>query len=708
MIHFQTRNKSALKLYFLLKEMGIKNNAFFLELKNPELAEVNPFDNNLDNITKAKILVEVRQNIWYYLREVVRIPDNGLLDYEFHRGNVAMTWLLLRNFNIFTILPRQRFKTFTMCAFYSWILYFGGFRSNVIHFSYCDDVLKNNIQRIKSIRDILPPYLNLYNKKDDKDNQKEIVFDELGNSFRIKAPAKSKDEATKIGRGFSTPMQWYDEFPFIPNLKEQYESALFAFSTSSNNAKKNGLPYHIAITTTPGFLNQEEGIYAYNFLKASCDFNEHIYDKEPHEIEKILKNNSKTNFFRVEYMYYDLSVDEDYFEKQSKLCGSKDSIDRDILLVWKDVSKEHPLGQDLTEALTMYKKDPTSVIVINDIYFLKLYVDQDSINWEDTYVGALDTSGNLSRDFTALVIINPLNFEVVATLRSNLYSTTNFVKALKIVMKKYFKNMILVPERNNMGITVIDMLLEDYSLKNRVYHDEKNIPGVATTEKIRNLLFNEILRTAVIEDQQKIHDRSIIEEILSLTINRNGRIDHLPGKHDDTLFAYLLGRWFLLYAPNKSKYVFVETVGIYRDKSIEDITVEDVEVMSEVKKNRNDWSTAIISSGKRNKFDELFGFINEKDIINNVCGENEDNDANSLISKILNIKTDDEDVVNSEEIVVKKSKEELDEEKMYGMKEDEIRSVVKNVASKNFDSREEKSKEEEIDYKRLFYKLFRK
>ena len=78
MIHYQTKNISFLKVHHLLKKKGVKNNTFFLELYDETLAEVDPFDPNLTQDQKDRIIVECARNIWYFIRECVTIAASGV------------------------------------------------------------------------------------------------------------------------------------------------------------------------------------------------------------------------------------------------------------------------------------------------------------------------------------------------------------------------------------------------------------------------------------------------------------------------------------------------------------------------------------------------------------------------------------------------------------------------------------------------------
>jgi hypothetical protein len=559
MIHHQTANISFLKMYKILKELGIQDNAFFLELNNPELALINPRSDNLTRREVIMILKEVQENPWYFIREIVVIPSSGVsVPFELNRGNLAIIWALLNNISAITVLPRQTGKTFATCAIYVWLFYFGTKNTSFTLFSYSDQTLQANLQRIKDIRDSLPKYLNLYDARTDKDNTREMRFENNGNVnyLRVKAPGTSEEASMKAGRGLSTPCIFFDEIAFTPHIQAIYESSVFAYKTPAEIAKKNNSYYHRIMMTSAGHLDSKSGQWCFNFINNCCDFEEKMYDLDKKHLIEVINKNSTNGFVYITFMYYDLSREENFIENMRKDSVSDDAFRREVLNSWEKTSEDHPLGKELVASLTNYISKPADTIVIDDVYFLKLYKPIEDIDFGKTLVGGVDCGGNLLNDFSTLVIVDPENFEVLGTLRTNSHSTNRFAKCLVHVMLQVFTGLVLVPERNNMGIAILDYILDNFpQLKYRIYHDESEKPGFATTNKTRPLLFNSLLKVIVVEDYMKLHDRHIIFEIMGLKVGRNGRIDHDANGHDDTLIAYLFTRWFFTYAKNKDKYI---------------------------------------------------------------------------------------------------------------------------------------------------------
>lgn len=254
-------------MHYFLKAKGIKNNKFFLILYDRDLAGVNPRDPNLNEMMKAKILRECMVNFWYFIREVVVIPQSGASTsggarYKLHRGNLALNFGFILNWNMFLELPRQFGKTISAVCWYLWAYNFGTTNSEMMFMNKKHDDSKLNLQRLKDIRAALPRYLRM-DEVPGRDGKPQKVRDNVesmsnpynNNKISTKPGARNKANANTIGRGCTMPMHWYDEYAFILYNSIIYSSATPAYSTASANAKANGAPYGILLTTTPGVAN---------------------------------------------------------------------------------------------------------------------------------------------------------------------------------------------------------------------------------------------------------------------------------------------------------------------------------------------------------------------------------------------------------------------------------------------------------------------
>lgn len=210
-----TENISFLKIHKFLKELGIKQNKFFLKIYDKDLVGVDPYDPNLTLEMQAKILREVRINFWYFIREVIRIKvPGGVKRYELHRGNLALSWCLTKNINTAIILPRQNYKTISAVAYYVWMFNFSTNNSQMAMFNKMTADAELNVRRLKNMIDELPHYLKLENPND-INNVKKIYSCTTENEVLAISSANNPVKADLLGRGNSMPITWYDEFAFM-------------------------------------------------------------------------------------------------------------------------------------------------------------------------------------------------------------------------------------------------------------------------------------------------------------------------------------------------------------------------------------------------------------------------------------------------------------------------------------------------------------
>lgn len=256
-----TKNKSFLDMHHYLKSIGIKNNEFMLTLIDPDLDGIDPYDPNLNSYYKQKILRECIANYWYFIREVVRIPSAGgaPMMYKLTRGNLALNFCQCINLNVFYEAPRQQGKTVSAAIRYLYIFNFGTTNSKMAFLHKGMDGAKDNLQTIKTLRDALPPYLVMKERvlpdgKIDrgKNNTNEMINPFNNNGIRVFASATNKARAASTLRGKTLTIIWYDEYAFLPYNDTVFLNAAPAFRTASMQAKQNGSPYGLLITTTPG------------------------------------------------------------------------------------------------------------------------------------------------------------------------------------------------------------------------------------------------------------------------------------------------------------------------------------------------------------------------------------------------------------------------------------------------------------------------
>ena len=207
--HKTTKNKSFLDMHHYLKSIGIRNNEFMLALIDPDLENIDPHDPHLNAYYKQKVLRECICNYWFFLRECVRIPVSGKpARYKLNRANLAMNFCMALNLNIFLEQPRQTGKTVSAAIRYLYVYNFGTTNCKMAFLHKSMEGSKDNLQTLKDIRDLLPPYLQMKERplmdgKTDKGRDSVTMVANPFNNNNIKtfASATNKAKAASLLRG---------------------------------------------------------------------------------------------------------------------------------------------------------------------------------------------------------------------------------------------------------------------------------------------------------------------------------------------------------------------------------------------------------------------------------------------------------------------------------------------------------------------------
>lgn len=603
--HMSTTNQSFLDMHYYLKQTGRQNNKFFLVIYDPDLIGVDPRDPNLNTLMKKKILRECIINFWYFIREVVRIPDQGGAvgggaRYKLHRGNLALNFGFLLNWNMFVELPRQHGKTISAVVWYLWVFNFGTTNSEMMFMNKKHDDSKMNLRRLKDIRDTLPSYLQMKEmmgpdgKVKKASNNVESTTNIINNNkITTKAGARNSAGANGLGRGCTMPIHWYDEYAFILYNDVIYSAATPAFKTASMNAKKNSAPYGILITTTPGDMTTNEGVEAYNTKEAATPFNEAFYDYNLKQLEEVKSSNTSSSFFYIRYTYQQLGSSEQYFKEMViDLKKNWVAIRREVLLEWSKSSSNSPFRQqDLDEVERLVMKEPIQQVALcNGLYFLNIYKPMDaSMAFRYPPIMGVDVSGGYQKDSSTITIIDSRTTEVVADFNCNYISTNDLAKVIYELVVKFMPNCIVNVERNGgFGASVLSVLAKSkikknlyFEIKDKVIEErfngtkpvrktvQKKCFGFDETRDSRQLLM-EILKERMEKHKAKFISPIIFDELTTLEVKRNGRIEHADNAHDDQIFSYLLALYVWYEGKNLMQNFGLDKGTLYTDDADEE------------------------------------------------------------------------------------------------------------------------------------------
>jgi len=563
-----TTNRTFLKAASDLKKQNVKNNKFMLALFNEDLIGVDPFSPDLTEAQKIAIYRECSLNKWYYIREIVRVPVDGIIEgikYKLNMGNLTLSYLKSKNVNQITILPRQHGKTLGEIIDDSWILLFSGTNTNIIYSNKEFKDSKKNLKIFKDIRDRLPKYLVEFvsNKKSDKDNEEYKLIANRNNTLKAMAAANSDDAADKLGRGMTTSNIYFDEFAFLSRNKVIFEAALPAWSTASDNAKKNGVPYSIVITTTPNNVDTPQGAYAKMIIDKAAKFEYECFDMSDEEFHEFVQKNSSNNFVFVQYTYRELGKSEDWLKEQIRYFqGDLAKVKRELLLEWPKSTDSSVFTEEQLDLIASFTKQPTTSINVNG-YFIQFYETPDL---NTNYIVSCDIAGGLSQDNSAMSIIAPDDFRVIGDFRNNKIDTENMKQLIEKLITDYFRNALLIIERNSYGLNLLQYFMKNKNIEPRMIQEEREslgektqkdgfivkrktkniIYGIDTNQKTRKLMF-ELLPEIVDNEYERIVSPRLYEDIAGLERKRNGKVEHSATSHDDNLMSYLIFRYALHY-----------------------------------------------------------------------------------------------------------------------------------------------------------------
>ena len=451
-----TKNKSFLDMHHYLKSIGIKNNEFMLTLIDPDLDGINPHDPHLNAYYKQKVLRECLCNYWYFIREVIRLPSAGAkpMMYKLTRGNLALNFCQCLNLNIFYEAPRQQGKTVSSAIRFLYIYNFGTTNSKMAFLHKNMDGAKDNLQTLKDLRDLLPPYLIMKERimpdgKIDrgKNNTNEILNPHNNNDIKVFASATNKARAASLLRGKSLGLIWYDEYAFLPYNDTIYMNAAPAYKTAAMNAKNNGAPYGILITTTPGFMTTPEGQEAYHTKEMATKFSESWYDLTYTELMSILTANTKSDFVYIRFTYQQLGCSEQWFQEVCKLLkNSWPDIRREILLEWATGVENSPFKEEDLDAISGLLRQPISETYLLGKYRFETYLQTDTRTYP-ALIG-VDVSGGYKQDSSTITVVDSLTTKVLGCLNCNYISTLDLARCIEFIVKNWMPNAIVNVERN--------------------------------------------------------------------------------------------------------------------------------------------------------------------------------------------------------------------------------------------------------------------
>lgn len=595
-----TKNVSFLRLVSLYKKMGIKNADFCLALFQPELSGVDPFDPNLDDATKVKIMLEAKYNPWYYFREIARIPPtsgNNPVAFRANRGNIALFWSFFNHVDFGLLQPRQTGKSVSTDVLMTGMMYIWG-ENTVINLITKDTKLKNaNIERLKVMMDLLPKYIHT---KDylDADNQDLMTCVRLGNKYKSSVGRNDKLAADKLGRGLTVPIMHFDELAYINWIEASLPVALASGSAARDEAAAAGQPYGNVFTTTAGNITTRDGAFAHEFLTGGAPWTESYFDLPDNQtLRKVIENTSADKpMIYGAFNHRQLGRTDEWLFRTLRETNQRGEVaDRDYFNIWTVGGEGSPISDEYKKRIKDSEREPCHNETKANYYTIRWFIPESEVESRmanGRFVMGVDPSellGGEKSDSTGMVIIDVETHDIIATGRYNGTQIPQLSAFFADLLIKY-PNITFIPERKSMGMAIIDYvvialhragidpfkrifnrIVDDASIMESEFRDIqtplsaraptfydrfKRHFGFATGgtgRYSRDALYVVSLPSMMEFGARRIRCNMLINELMALTI-RNGRIDHNRGNHDDLVVSALIAHWMCIQGQNLAYY----------------------------------------------------------------------------------------------------------------------------------------------------------
>lgn len=329
-------------------------------------------------------------------------------------------------------------------------------------------------------------------------------------------------------------------------------------------------------------MDTKEGREALPFIQSMIPWTEKIYDMTDEEIadyksafsEEYHNSEEKhtrevIDVFYCEYQYFQVRKTYDWVLEQYKLSGDKMAIRREILLQRLRGSTESPISPEDLEYLIANMQKSTRDLLINNKWRFRLYDhgagmelgQPKDFDKNIPYIVGIDPSAGGGGDNFAITIVNPYNLKIAAEFKSPYISGPAAVQMLIDLVVEHIPKAVLIPEKNSMGIYLIQMLCET-PLKDNLYWSEslnqveditQEVPGendlkqlamqykkygTYLTGKVRAAMID-LLFQYLAECKELLTSEYLVDDLCKLVRTSTGRIEAVKGEHDDCLFSWL-------------------------------------------------------------------------------------------------------------------------------------------------------------------------
>lgn len=599
---FGTTNESFLQTAAELKTLGIKNWYFMLEVKYPQIGvqDIDPYNPNISKEDQGKIHIESKANLWFWLREVARIPAQGApqpFRVGLTRASCAATWCYLHNIDFMLCQPRQTWKTTIVLLLitYAFIYELKNVTIPFMHLKEADTL--RNAEMLREYITTLPPYMNPWYGKKQLPGLKSLKYEEHGTSIKILSSAESEVKAKDKMRGMTLFVGMIDEWEYLNYISNVIAGAAPAMKSGRDIAEKTGGRSCMMLLSTPGDLETQTGKEAQHMIDQTPPFSEQFYDFTEEEIkahfEGVGQKNENGEFEQItmlyiEFNYKQLRKDEKWRQAQYRAALQTNKLAeyrRGVLLERFRGGDAVLFDQRDMDYIKEHVKQWSYDIFLRKKFHLYCYKHEikapditSNTPYFDInipYLIGIDVAAGGDGDNTAICVVHPYTLEVVAELQSPYIGLIDLMRIITDIAKIIPKGVFCV-ETNSVGKAIVDFVQET-GLEHRFYYDpkmdlaknaievknpleeakakakKKQYIGTYVTPSVRNNMMD-LLKRHVKDYKHLLITKQLATDILNLVKGKNGKIQAADGEHDDMVMAYLHTLYVLYYGNDISRF----------------------------------------------------------------------------------------------------------------------------------------------------------
>ena len=466
---YNTKNDTFTHIAGIYKQLGVENYNFMLCLYDIDLIGVDPHllndENDPKRIMRKKVMRECRRNMWYVLREVVRIRSQGGKEcqYEASRGNIMMTWCFMLSLNFFVMMPRQTGKSMGASILFAIMIYIMGENITYGIFNQNARLRLANIGRIVGCRDYFPDYLRVVTKNGDKTNSENLRHADRNNEL-LTAIAQSDPIAADTGmRGLSIAGMMWDEFGLCENIETSHGVGMSTMNAARPAALANGAPAPSMMLSTAPDPMTDAGKYCCKILKEGMPWTEKLVDlPDRPTLVKLLEMNSDNSALIGIFSHLMLGKDNVWLKKVVRENSiSREMLLRDLLNIPTSLSGNPVLTEKQLAEIAQSRKD-VRYLQRKNYYAIYWYENQNVVESSEfkakTFVLGMDSSNLVKNDATSFVILDPNTGVVVGSMHFKEGLLDQLGVFIGDLLVEYPK-MIFMPENKLSGQGLIDSVI---------------------------------------------------------------------------------------------------------------------------------------------------------------------------------------------------------------------------------------------------------